>query len=361
MMGQNLIALLAGLGLALVLVGFAYQRIGVWRDRRRFANSGRWVDIRAGETRYLVEKGAEGPTVVFESGIGATHLNWYRVQNAVSVFASTVSYDRAGLGWSSPCKSSRTPGHVADELHAMLQAAGLRPPYVLVGHSFGGFVMRRFAALHSDEVVGVILVDSMRCEEWPPINEPRQATVNLALRLCGFAIPIARVGLARLAVTSLLCRSGRVAGWLTQIGGKRAQHVMGRLQQEIGKMPRETWPLIAAHWSGPAFFEGMLAHLQTVRESVREMMDADPIQGLPIVVLTPDSSRPLSDADLCQIGARAQQVVVPGSAHWIHLDQPQAVVAAIRAMVDSVTVRAEEDLTVSRPRRMSSTDQLSCP
>jgi len=93
--------------------GYLYQRIGAHRDRRLYTSSGRWIDIGDGYDLYLLEQGSGSPTVVFESGIGATNLNWSHIQQSVSKFTHTVSYDRAGLGWSSRAKSVRTPGNIA--------------------------------------------------------------------------------------------------------------------------------------------------------------------------------------------------------------------------------------------------------
>ena len=339
---MDLIAFLAGLLLGLILVGLFYQSFGARCDRRRLTGSGRWIEIGRGQNLFLVEKGVGRATVVFESGIAATHLNWCRIQSEVSVFAPTVSYDRAGLGWSSPCASPRTPSNIAAELHAMLGTAESRPPYVLVGHSFGGFVMRRFAALYPDEVASVVLVDPMRCEEWPPVDKTSQAIIDRGVRLARIAIPIARVGVARIAVTSLLCRSGRTSRWLTRTGGDGARQVMGRVRDEISKIAREVWPIIAAHWSRPAFYAGMRAHIEAVPGSVREMLVADPIRGAPVTVLTPDSSEPLSEQCLDSIGENVRQIIVPQSGHWVHLDQPLVVIEAIRAVVGTVSQRTAE-------------------
>ena len=196
--------------IALLATGFLYQCIGAYRDRRRYTGSGRWIDIGKGRRHYLLEKGSGGPAVLFEAGIAATNLNWCHIQEIVSEFTSTASYDRGGLGWSSPCRTARTPGNIADELHLLLQNAGIDPPYILVGHSFGGLVMRRFALMYPEQVAGIVLVDPMRLEEWPPLDPAKQSTLDRGVKLSRLAIPIAHVGLARLAVTSLLCRSGRM-------------------------------------------------------------------------------------------------------------------------------------------------------
>jgi pimeloyl-ACP methyl ester carboxylesterase len=220
----------------------------------------------------------------------------------------------------------------------MLEGAGIKPPYILVGHSFGGLVMRRYALLYPDEVASVLLVDPMRCEEWPPLKPGKQSEIDRGKKLSGIAIPIARFGLARLAVMSLLCRSGKVAGQLAGAAGNGAQHVLGRVKNEVGKMPREVQPIVAAHWSRPGYYAGMRSHVMAVPDTVREMQDAEPIHDIPVVILTPGKSTPLSDEKIARIGDNAQQVIAPASAHWIHLDQPDLVINSIREMVVAATV-----------------------
>jgi pimeloyl-ACP methyl ester carboxylesterase len=318
---------------ALIAVGVSYQWLGSHYDRRRYASEGRWIDIGEGRRLYLLEKGSGGTTVLFESGIAATNLNWCHIQEKVSIFSTTASYDRGGLGWSSPCRSPRTPINIASELHTMLNGAGIKPPYILVGHSFGGLVMRRFALLYPEEVTSIILVDPMRCEEWPPLDPAKQASIDRGSRLTGYAIPIARLGLARLAVTSLLCRSGQIAERLAGAAGNGGKHVLGRIKSEVGKMPQEVWPIVAAHWSRPGYYVGMRSHVMAVPDTVREMQDAEPIRGIPVLVLTPGASSPLSESCLRRIGDNVQQVIASGSEHWIHLDQPELVINSIREMV----------------------------
>ena len=325
--------LIIGLAGAMVAIGFLYQWLGSRNDRRRFTNIGRWVQIGNGQRLYLIEKGSGEATVLFESGIAATYLNWFHIQEKVSNFASTASYDRGGLGWSSPCRSTRTPGNIAVELHELLKEAGIKPPYILVGHSFGGLVVRKFALLYPEEVSSMILVDPMRCEEWPPLDPSKQAVLDRGSRLSGYAIAVARLGLARLAVTSLLCRSGLIAEQLASAAGNGGKHVLGRLRGEVSKMPQEVWPIVAAHWSRPAYYAGMRSHVQAVPETVREMQDALPIRGIPVLLLTPGKSSPLSEDCLNRIGDNVHQVIAPESAHWIHLDEPQLVIDSIQRMV----------------------------
>lgn len=330
---MHLLLFFAALAVALVSTGFLYQFIGAHRDRRRMAGDGRWINIGEGRRHYLLEQGSGSPTVVFEAGIAATNLNWRHLQETVSRFAATASYDRGGLGWSSPCHTPRTPSNIAVELHQLLQNAGIKPPYVLVGHSFGGLVVRRFALLYPEEVSSLVLVDPMRCEEWPPLAPARQAMIDRGAKLSNFAIPIAHVGLARLAVTSLFCRSGRMAERLAGAAGEGGKHVLGRIKDEVGKMPKEVWPMVAAHWSRPGYYAGMRNHVAAVPDTVREMQNAEPIRGIPVLLLTPGKSSPLNEECLQRIGDNVRQLIAHKSAHWIHLDEPELVIDSIREML----------------------------
>jgi pimeloyl-ACP methyl ester carboxylesterase len=321
----------------LILAGVLYQCIGSWRDRRLYTHAGRLVTIGRGCKLYLLEEGSGVPTVLFEAGIGATSLNWCNIQEAVAQFTGTASYDRSGLGWSSPCRTARTPGNVARELHELLRCAQLKPPYVLVGHSFGGLVMRRYALLYPEDVAGIVLVDPMRCEEWPPLDPGKQSQLNLGIKLIRYAVPIAQCGLARLALTSLFCRSGKLSGWLISAIGPSGRHVMARVTHEMGKIPKKIWPMVVAHWSKPYFYVGLREHIASIPETVKEMDAAEPIRGIPVTVLTPGKSTPLTEECLRRIGNHVQQKIAPASTHWIHLDEPALVIDAIRSMVDAVT------------------------
>jgi pimeloyl-ACP methyl ester carboxylesterase len=109
--------------------------------------------------------------------------------------------------------------------------------------------------------------------------------------------------------------------------------VIGRITSEVGKMPREVWPVVAAHWSSPGFYSGMRRHIDSIPDTVMEMQEAEPIRDIPVLVLTPGKSTPLSEKYLCRIGDNVQQVIAPASEHWIHLDEPDLVIRSIRAMV----------------------------
>jgi pimeloyl-ACP methyl ester carboxylesterase len=158
------VRLLAGLAVtalgALVLWGGAgmAMAMGGWDSPPR----GTFVDV-AGKRMRIVCEGAREPgqpLVVFEAGAysGSADFGWLQPQ--VATFARTCSYDRAGMGWSEPTDRPRDPGTLADDLHALLAAAGEPGPYVLVGHSMAGLMTRAFISAHPDEVQGLVLIDA---------------------------------------------------------------------------------------------------------------------------------------------------------------------------------------------------------
>ncbi len=337
--------LLLWIALVVLLVpvlGLLYQAIGSRYDRRRFLRLGRLVDIGGRRRLFMMEMGdGDGPSVIFESGIGATSQNWAKIQEAVSQFAHTVSYDRLGLGWSTPAVSERIPSKVVEELRAMLQAAGIAPPYLLVGHSFGGLVVRYFAAHHPDEVVGALLVDAMRTDEWPPVDESQRKLLERGVQLTQWGVPVAYSGLARLTTTSFFRGSGRFTNLFTRATG--GHNVLERVTSELNKMPPAVWPIVAAHWSNPSYFRGMTAHIQGVPGTVTEMLHAKPIADIPVVLLTPGHPKAISDADLRKIGPDAEQRIAEKSGHWVHLDEPELVIEQIREMITTVRAGASAD------------------
>lgn len=119
----------------------------------------RLVDVGGGRHINLYCRGAGSPTIIFDSGLSDSTIAWALVQPVISEKNATCSYDRAGLGFSDAATRPSTAGNDADDIHRALQVAGIRPPYIVVGHSAGGMAARVFADRYRDEVVGMVLVD----------------------------------------------------------------------------------------------------------------------------------------------------------------------------------------------------------
>jgi pimeloyl-ACP methyl ester carboxylesterase len=113
-----------------------------------------------GRKLEIVDAGDGPTTVVFEAGLGDDWKHWNRVASHVAEDTRVFAYSRPGYGDSDSTTAPRDPGTIVEELRELLAAQDIPPPYILVGHSFGGTYMELFARAHPDEVTGLVLVDS---------------------------------------------------------------------------------------------------------------------------------------------------------------------------------------------------------
>ena len=145
--------------IGLSLIGYIYEPIAEARDAKAYPPPGQMVDM-GGYRLHINCTGKGSPTVVIESGWGDMSATWGWVQPEVAKTTRVCTYDRAGMGWSEASPQPRTAREYAQELHTLLEKANEHGPYVLVGHSMGGFTMIVYAQDYPDEVSGLVLVDS---------------------------------------------------------------------------------------------------------------------------------------------------------------------------------------------------------
>jgi pimeloyl-ACP methyl ester carboxylesterase len=187
-----------------IVAGAIYEKIGEFRDRHRYPQIGRSVDI-GGRTANIYCSGQGQPAVILESGGHTAGYSWIRVQPEVAKFTQACWYDRAGYGWSDPGPSPRTFQAIANDLHALLRAAGIAPPYVFVAATAGTFHIRVYNKLYPDEVAGAVLIeasDPMMFEH----GEPQYMKGGLSFLPpaatifgCNYVVPpLVRIGLIRL-------------------------------------------------------------------------------------------------------------------------------------------------------------------
>jgi pimeloyl-ACP methyl ester carboxylesterase len=142
---------------ALILAGIVYEQIGERRDRKRYPQIGRSIDI-GGRTLNIYCSGERGPTVIFEGAGHTAGYAWAAMQAEAAKLTRACWYDRAGYGWSDPGPSRRTFKAIANDLHALLRAAATPGPYVLVGAGAGAFHVRVYKGLYPSEVAGAVLI-----------------------------------------------------------------------------------------------------------------------------------------------------------------------------------------------------------
>jgi pimeloyl-ACP methyl ester carboxylesterase len=193
--GKALLWLVVAL-VVLAVSGSIYQAIATQRAERDFPPPGEMVDV-GGYSLHINCVGRGSPTVVLDGGTGEMSANWVLVQREVSRTTRVCSYDRAGIGWSEQGPEPRDAQQITDELHALLNGAGIEGPYVLVGHSFGGLYMQTYTARYPDEVAGMSLIESSHPQQFGYRSVAR-GSYEPPKRVSTVASVLARIGAVRL-------------------------------------------------------------------------------------------------------------------------------------------------------------------
>ncbi len=296
---------------------------------------GRLIDI-GGRRLHAQITGESGPAVVLEAGLAATSLTWALVQPQLSEFARVLSYDRAGLGWSDDAVTPPTPLPIVADLRRLLECANFPGPYILVGHSFGGLIARVFQQQYAAEMAGLVLVDPVVRSEWANPDSVRAKMLSRGAMLSRRGAFLARLGIVRFALKRLQSGSKQVPGLAARLFAGKGASVANRLVGEVGKIPRELWPAISAHWSEERAFRTMAAALEYLPEGCRQLEESRTLCDTPIVVLSAANTSPEGLAEHRRdagLSRRGSQYVVPNTGHWISLDAPRAIVDAVHGMI----------------------------
>jgi pimeloyl-ACP methyl ester carboxylesterase len=288
------------------------------------------IDI-DGRAVHVDIRGAGGPPVVLEAGIAASSLSWALVAAKVAEFTTVVSYDRAGFGWSEAAPHRATALDAARDLALVLEHAAVQGPVVVVGHSFGGLIARVFEQTYPARVAGMVLVDPVVRAEWRDADAARRRMLARGVALSRRGAVLARIGVVGFALRRLTGGSRVIPKLLARVSAGRGAGVTERLTGEVRKMPRDLWPMVAAHWSEARSFRAMADTLESLPVSVRQIDESRSLGDLPVVVLSAKET-PEHQHD-ARLSRRGDYLVVPDSGHWMQLDAPDAVVSAIRRVI----------------------------
>lgn len=279
---------------------------------------GRLYDI-GGYKLHLNCTGRGRPTIVLDAGAPGWSIHWSAVQKEVAKFARVCTWDRAGYGWSEPGPQPRTARQSAVELHKLLRVAGEKGPFILAGHSFGGYVVRHFADEFRPEVAGVALIDAAHEQQWERLPGARQ--------MLEASFPGRRESIAK----------------------ARA----GQLKREDYNDPPSPDTLAAYQfaWLRAQTHETALAEQQTAFESARQTGQTKPLGNIPLVVLSAGNSfawfispteanQPMIkklnsiwmelQTELARLSTRSQHIISEKSTHGLNREEPGVVVDALR-------------------------------
>jgi pimeloyl-ACP methyl ester carboxylesterase len=307
---------------------------------------GRLVDV-GGFHLHASAIGEGGPVVVFDAALAGSSISWTFVQPAVSRFARAFAYDRAGFGWSEAGPMPRTAGRLAEELHHLLQQAEEPPPYVLVGHSFGGLVMQIFAARFAAETAALVLVDPAHPQDWVRPAPKEQVRIDRGARLSRQGATAASWGVAHL-VSALVgagaLRPARALVKLASGGDLRADADQDWLLAPMFKLPPDAQRTLRWFWTQRRFYDALASQIESMPASAAETLAARAggYGDLPLVTISsthPGEHRLRQQEALAAMSTHGRHLIATKSGHWIPLDQPELVVAVIEELHRALRAR----------------------
>lgn len=331
---------LPSLVLLLGCAGFVYEQIQESRDRRLNPPPGQLVDV-GGYHMHLYCTGQGSPTVVLDSGMGDNWLVWRKTQPQIARFAYVCSYDRAGLGWSDPSPQPRNSRVMAQELHTLLHNAGVPGPYVLVGHSLGGYNVRMYVNLYPTDVLGVVLVDSAHPDFNTRLSTKfRQYAMdsNRKLDRIGDIIPF---GIPRLlgwcgAYPPEVRSMARAVG--CRVSPFRETHEESAHFQEDGEQVRGTRslgnrPLVVVSRDPENLWTGLPTDVEEDFNQASEAMQVE----------------------LARLSSASSRVIAKGSGHYVQIQRPDVVIEAVHNVVDQCRSQDRISATKFAPNHAAST------
>jgi pimeloyl-ACP methyl ester carboxylesterase len=320
-----------GLVLLLIIIGFTYEHITRYYIKKAIPTHGKLFDI-GDHNLNLNLRGTGNPLVVFESGLDTGgSLVWRSVQDTVSKFTATASYDRAGILWSERGNNPKTGDAIAMELHTLLKKANQNGPYILVGHSLAGYLLRSFVAKYPDEVLGIVFVDVSHPEQ---LKRFPKEFVSMNSMPPDWVVRFANsIGIVRLFFTgqypntlktdSLNIINNSYVPCSLSASQEESRNVEA-LANEAGKIKSfGNIPLIVITGTGENHRKGFPnQELATEVEKIWMQMQTE------LLGLSTDS----------------EQILASKSGHYIQLDQPEVVVEGIRKLLGKVTEKKGDAL-----------------
>jgi pimeloyl-ACP methyl ester carboxylesterase len=323
------VALVSGVAIVgILLAGVSFEGLMRFSASRRYPAPGRMVDI--GGRRIQIDcRGAGSPTVALESGLdNYGSLSWAAVHDSIAKTTRVCAYSRAGIMWSDRSDVPFDARQVAHDLHAALEAAGERAPWVLVGHSIGGPYITVFTDLYPSEVAGLVFVDPSHPDQFARYNAIVGRRTEPNPRIFAIGDALAWTGLVRLVpnpappsnwprVVTLAPRAYLPRTVRAMLNESRAVDQTladaGRHRQ-FGDRPEVVLTAMAPKSSAELEANGITA-----------------AQGAAMQA----ASRELHDAE-SSWSSRGRHELVPDASHYIQLDRPDVVIGAVREVVGEV-------------------------
>lgn len=298
--------------LVFLSVGTLWQHIMITYEEKELKYPGQLIEVN-NHNVHIYGEGKGEITVVFTVGSGTpcAYTDYYYIQKELSTSARTVSYDRAGYGWSEPTSIPRTVDEQVDDLHKLLEKSGEKPPYILVGHSLSSLEVMRFAQLYSKEVKGIVLIDGGNPIYYADFNVPATLLFSSFLkgaRQCGLVRGLGSLGI------------------LTPMSGESKRYKM--LPGELAEIDKKMFYRNLGN-------ETNRSEIRNINENANKVIAGGKLWNIPLVILSSksDSKWNATQKQLKDWSTDSSQETISGAGHYIHWDKSNIVIEKIQQLV----------------------------
>ncbi len=299
----------------LAAAGFPLTAWNLFMNRsRKVPPPGKMVKTKD-STIHVMDSGTGPLTVILEAGLSSASIDWCFVQPEISKFARVISYDRGSYGWSRTTRQTRTAGDSVEELKELLCVLDVKPPYILVGHSYGGMIMRLFASTYPNDTKGLILVDAAHENQYieNASNQKRIKKFNLLARF----------------------------GYMTSLAGlpRLMRHKVGR--KYLGPEHEKTLNYIG---HTPEAYQSLYFEFRDTGKSAQQILKAKPLPAdLPVTVISAaNSSKEWNQNQklMVKLTQNTKQIEAD-TGHSVHVEKPAIVIEELVNMINR-TVELKE-------------------
>ncbi|MBC2582438.1 alpha/beta fold hydrolase [Clostridium sp. DJ247] len=302
---------------AILAIGTIWQNIMLYYEGKELNYPGQLIDVN-NHKMHIFGKGNGSPTIVLTVGSGTpcAYTDFYFIQQEISKSTRTVTYDRPGYGWSKSTSIPRTVDEQVNDLHEILDKAGEKPPYILVGHSLSSLEVIRYAQLFPKEVSGIVLIDGGNPEYYADYYAPGAVLLNYfleGLRDCGVVRALGSIGI------------------LTPMVNEDKRYKL--LPKELSKIDKMMFYKNLGNKTNRS-------EIRNMNENAKKIIDNGKLGDIPLVILTSkgDSYWEKTQRELKNWSNNSMQEDIIGANHYIHWDKPNIVIEKIQGLVKELRI-----------------------
>lgn len=297
------------------VIGTLWQNTMVYYEGKKLNYPGQIIDVN-NHKMHIYGEGNGSPTVVFTVGSGTpcAYTDFYFIQQEISKSTRTITYDRPGYGWSEPTAIPRTIDEQVNDLHILLDKAGEKPPYILVGHSLSSLEVMRYAQLFPEEVSGIVLIDGGNPKYYADYNESGAVLFNYfleGLRECGVVRALGSIGI------------------LTPMAGEDKRYKL--LPEELKQIDKMMFYRNLGNKTNRS-------EIRNMNDNAKKVIANGKLGNIPLVILTSKNTSYWEETqkELKNWSSNSSQETIIGAGHYIHWDKPNLVIERIQEILNIV-------------------------